>query len=91
MNVVRSRLRFFGTVQGVGFRYRMYYAAQSLGLTGWVKNCPDGTVLSEVQGSSEDIDKLLSAVSTGSYIDITDTSSEKLPPDENERSFVIRG
>ncbi len=91
MKIVRSRLRFSGTVQGVGFRYRMYYAAQSLGLTGWVKNCPDGTVLSEVQGSSADIDKLLSAVSNGSYIDITDISSEKLPPDENERSFVIRG
>ncbi len=91
MNIVRLRLRFSGTVQGVGFRYRMYYTAQSLGLTGWVRNCPDGTVLSEVQGNGADIDKLLSALTKSSYIDITDIDSKKLPPDENERAFVIRG
>ncbi len=91
MNIVRLRLKFSGMVQGVGFRYRMYYTAQSLRLTGWVRNCPDGTVLSEVQGSSADIDKMLSVLSKSSYIDITDIDSAKLPPDENERSFVIRG
>ncbi len=91
MNIVRLRLKFSGTVQGVGFRYRMYYTAQSLRLTGWVRNCPDGTVLSEVQGSSADIDKMLSVLSKSSYIDITDIDSAKLLPDENERSFVIRG
>jgi len=78
-------------VQGVGFRYRMYYTAQSLGLTGWVKNCADGTVLSEVQGESADIDRMLSVMSDSSYIDITGISSEKLAPDENERGFTVRG
>lgn len=90
MSIVRLRLRFSGMVQGVGFRYRMYYTAQTLGLTGWVKNCADGTVLSEVQGKSADIDRMLSIMSNSSYIDITDIASEKLAPDENERSFAIR-
>ena len=33
-----------GVVQGVGFRYFVLRKAQSLGLTGWVSNLPDGRV-----------------------------------------------
>ena len=35
---VRRRYSIEGQVQGVGFRYRARYAAQSLELTGWVEN-----------------------------------------------------
>ena len=35
---VRKRIIFRGRVQGVGFRYTAKYLAQSLGLTGWVRN-----------------------------------------------------
>ena len=48
-----------GQVQGVGFRYRARYAAQTLDLTGWVENEDDGSVTLEVQGDPE---KFLSAV-----------------------------
>ena len=41
---VRRRYCVQGVVQGVGFRYRARYAAESLGLTGWVCNEEDGTV-----------------------------------------------
>ena len=34
---IRYHVIFYGQVQGVGFRYRAYYAAYQLGLTGWVK------------------------------------------------------
>lgn len=33
-----------GQVQGVGFRYTMRSEARRLRLTGWVRNCPDGSV-----------------------------------------------
>ena len=48
---VRRRYSIEGQVQGVGFRYRARYAAQSLGLTGWVENEDDGSVTLEVQGT----------------------------------------
>ena len=49
----------YGHVQGVGFRYTAKYLAQSMGLTGWVVNEYDGTVVMEVQGSEALINKLL--------------------------------
>ncbi|MCR5233462.1 MAG: acylphosphatase [Lachnospiraceae bacterium] len=36
-------MQFYGAVQGVGFRYRAKYAAQSVGATGWVRNEYDGS------------------------------------------------
>ena len=33
----------YGRVQGVYFRYHTKLMADSLGLCGWVKNCPDGS------------------------------------------------
>ena len=48
---VRRRYSIEGQVQGVGFRYRARYAAQSLGLTGWVENEDDGSVTLEVQAT----------------------------------------
>ena len=43
-STVRRRYSIEGQVQGVGFRYRARYAAQSLALTGWVQNEDKGLV-----------------------------------------------
>jgi acylphosphatase len=42
----------YGRVQGVGFRYTAISKAQKLGLTGWVRNCRDGSVETRFEGSS---------------------------------------
>ena len=55
MEKIRKHFYFSGRVQGVGFRYRSYYIAQSMGLTGWVKNLWDDRVEMEVQGTREEI------------------------------------
>ena len=49
---IRKHILVSGRVQGVGFRYRTYYLAQNLGLTGWVQNLEDGRVEMELQGLS---------------------------------------
>lgn len=40
--VIRKYLKIRGLVQGVGFRYRAEHAADMIGVTGWVRNDPDG-------------------------------------------------
>lgn len=38
-------------MQGVGYRQATLREAQALGLGGWVRNSPDGTVMVEAEGS----------------------------------------
>ncbi len=42
-----------GRVQGVGFRYYTKIKADSLGIRGFVKNQPDGSVYIEAEGESD--------------------------------------
>ncbi len=44
------RVRVSGRVQGVGFRYYTCRQGRRRGLTGWVRNEPDGSVLVHIQG-----------------------------------------
>jgi acylphosphatase len=46
-----------GRVQGVGFRYAAFHVARQLGLTGYVRNNPDGTVYMEVEGSEDKLEE----------------------------------
>ena len=54
---VRRRLRYVGKVQAVGFRFTVDGCAGEAGVTGWVKNMDDGSVLCEVQGTPEQVDE----------------------------------
>ena len=47
-----------GRVQGVGFRRYVRGWARTLGLTGWVRNEPDGTVRLVAQGDPAALDRL---------------------------------
>ena len=42
-----------GRVQGVGYRYFVTDCARTAGVTGFVKNNPDGTVLIGAEGERE--------------------------------------
>ena len=55
----RVRLVVKGFVQGVSYRANAVHEASQLGLTGWVKNQPDGGVLLEAQGPSDRLDALV--------------------------------
>lgn len=57
MKVVR--LRITGVVQGVWFRAGTRDEADRLGVSGWVRNTPDGSVEAFVQGPAADVDRLV--------------------------------
>jgi acylphosphatase len=55
---VRLHLLVRGRVQGVGFRWYVRELARKLGLSGWVRNCPDGAVEIAAEGSEESLQRL---------------------------------
>lgn len=87
--MIRRHIIFYGRVQGVGFRYYSTHKAQELGLTGWVRNLYDGTVEMEVQGRSEDIDRLIRYLDGRQWIEIEKMDVRNLPVTE-ERDFCER-
>jgi acylphosphatase len=52
-------VRVRGVVQGVGFRHATVRQAHALGITGWVANLEDGSVEAMVQGSANQVDRML--------------------------------
>lgn len=87
---MRRHYRFYGEVQGVGFRYRASQAAKSLGLTGWVKNDFDGSVEMEMQGTEEEMNRVIEMIQAGLYVDISDIEVKNLPEIAGERGFDVR-
>ena len=55
-----------GRVQGVGFRYNVRRQALSLGLDGFVRNMPDGSVYIEAEGYQTDLDEFVGWLRVGS-------------------------
>ena len=54
-----------GRVQGVGFRWFVRQEARRLGVAGWVRNLPDGSVELTVGGESSAVRRLLDHVRVG--------------------------
>ncbi len=94
--IIRKQIRVYGSVQGVGFRYRAIHAAQLVGVTGLVHNEWDGSVYLEVQGTEAQIDELFQRITGagaigfgtgGNWISIDRMESKTVPVIEEERSF----
>ncbi len=84
---IREAVSFTGRVQGVGFRYKMYYLSQQYGVTGWVRNEYDGSVSAQVQGTEAQIDRVIQALSRDRYIRIDHAWRSRIPLEEEERGF----
>jgi acylphosphatase len=85
----RRRVRFTGRVQGVGFRATARGIADGYSVTGWVRNEDDGSVVLEIQGAREEIDRCLGALrgKMGRYISSED--GDLMPIRESEDAFRI--
>jgi acylphosphatase len=84
--------RIGGRVQGVGFRWFVWDAAMREGLTGVVRNLPDGRVEAIAEGDREALDRFELAVSrgpAGSRVDAVDRDVS--PATGRYTDFSIRG
>lgn len=81
---MQARIFVLGFVQGVGFRRFVKKNALNLGLKGGVKNLPDGRVEVFVQGSKENIGKLVKICEKGTFF--SDIKSVQVEWEE-EREF----
>ena len=84
------KIKVTGRVQGVWFRKYTQEAAQSFGITGFVENAPDGSVVLEAEGSRENLEQLLDWLWSGSPL----SKVEQVTHHEGERvgftDFQIR-
>jgi acylphosphatase len=59
MRKKQVRIIITGKVQGVFYRASMQQKARALGVTGLVRNQPDGSVYAEAEGTESQLDTLL--------------------------------
>lgn len=59
MNTITVHLNITGRVQGVGFRESLRMVAEALEMTGWVRNCADGSVEATLQGEESAVERVI--------------------------------
>ncbi|QEN08449.1 acylphosphatase [Oceanispirochaeta crateris] len=85
------RVRVTGRVQGVGFRYFTCRHARRLGITGWVRNEYDGSVLVQMQGPSEVLEDMCRCLEKGpDYSDVEEVQSLQTSFDQTLVGFSLR-
>jgi acylphosphatase len=62
---IARRYLITGRVQGVGFRYFAEEAAAREGVSGWVRNLPDGRVEAAADGDAEAVERFERAIRQG--------------------------
>lgn len=76
----RRRVLVEGHVQGVFFRETTKRRALAAGVSGWVRNRPDGAVEAVFEGDLEDVDRLVAFMRDGprgARVDWVDVESEE--------------
>ena len=89
--LVARRFVVTGRVQEVGYRWFVLEAARLEGVTGWVRNRPDGAVEIEAEGDAEAFERFERAVRTGPpRARVDDVDTEMLTPTGRFPTFTAR-
>ncbi|WP_258103328.1 acylphosphatase [Marinoscillum sp. MHG1-6] len=83
-------LKCIGRVQGVFYRASTKAKADELGLTGWVRNEPDGSVQIRAEGSVDAIESLITWCKKGPEFAAVRSVEVKEVEWEDFESFEIR-
>ncbi len=79
-----------GRVQRVAYRASLMHQATDLGLTGWVRNLPDGPVAFLLHGGSSQVQLLLDWAQRGPRFARVDQIHTEDADNERPESFEIR-
>jgi len=87
----RRGWRITGRVQGVGYRHFAYSQGNKLGLVGWVRNEPDGSVSAEAQGPIEALEAFEAKLRRGPMLSRVDRVAveERLVVEETEGKMCV--
>ena len=86
----RRHVFIYGFVQGVGFRFAIERAAKARGVSGWVRNRPDGAVEAVFEGAQDEVEALVDFCREGprgAEVERIEASAE---PAEGLTGFRIR-
>ena len=79
-----------GRVQGVAYRISLLREATALGLTGWVRNSPDGRVLFLASGAPESVRALLDWARRGPALARVDALEVEDVDEQPPTTFEVR-
>jgi acylphosphatase len=84
-----------GRVQGVGYRAFVENEASRRGLTGWVRNRRDGTVVAVFSGRADVLDEMIAACRKGPWgarvdaVDRREAQANDIAPDRQGTAFAV--
>jgi acylphosphatase len=86
----RARVRVRGAVQGVFFRVETSDRARSLGVAGWVRNVPDGSVEAVFEGDAERVESMIAWCRRGPRGAAVDDVEVFEEDPQGEEGFVVQ-
>jgi acylphosphatase len=90
--IVGRHLSISGRVQGVFFRQWTVEQARDLGVAGWVRNCPDGTVEARLSGDESAVAELIERMRRGPpAAEVARVRIDEAPPEKSDGFEVRRG
>lgn len=85
-------VRITGRVQGVCFRAWTQEEAERLGVSGWVRNEPDGSVKALFVGARERVESMIDRCREGpAAARVSDVDSERVRPAPSVTGFEVKG
>jgi len=91
MKSKRIHALVYGRVQGVFFRDYTCREAKGLGLHGWVRNLPTGSVETEFEGPEEQVHIMLEWLMQGSPLsNVASVKHEVIPATGEDTGFEVR-
>lgn len=87
---IRRRVIVHGLVQGVFYRDTAHRMADQLGVSGWIRNRPDGTVEAVFEGAADQVERLVGWARRGPSRAIVDSVEVYREQPEGLPGFAIR-